>query len=112
MEHTPGPWRDVSDTGDHPLGASLVMTSGRGFTGIDSTSIDCGISGQTLAECRANARLVAAAPDLLAALEDLVRAVESGAMDPGLQIDAAQRAISKARSLTPDSGANAKGEQS
>jgi len=55
--HTPGPWKftrddDVYDANDDVVG---------------------GISGPTASEQRANARLVAAAPDMLEVLRSLVR---------------------------------------
>lgn len=57
MSHTPGPW-----TANHNI---VATTRGR-------LAIDCGMSGATDAEDCANARLVAAAPELLAALKALV----------------------------------------
>ena len=60
-QHTPGPWRIAPDM--HGIGNNLVAGV------IDATGYaiaNCGSSGN------ANARLIAAAPDLLAALQDLV----------------------------------------
>lgn len=55
MSHTPGPWFSVS-THDRPN----IMTDG-GFLIAETRGINC----------EANARLIAAAPDLLAALEEI-----------------------------------------
>jgi len=63
-KHTPGPWKFTggyapavkTQTGHHICG---------GILGIPDQ-----IGGYSLAECSANARLIAAAPDLLAALKD------------------------------------------
>ena len=61
MKHTPGPWNyDRS-------GYSLYVNSGREL--VTALSMD----GKRLETSEANARLIAAAPDLLSALDDLAR---------------------------------------
>jgi len=78
-EHAPGPWRVAPD-----ILADAPYYSRRSP---DSDIHDCfietltpvrmpfaGVSGQTLEECQANARLIASAPDLLAALKAIVSA--------------------------------------
>jgi len=90
MSHTPGPWTyQVLDRDD---GTSFMV----------STVEDDPAKWQAVAECsfdapKANARLIAAAPDLLAALEDIKKlATEAGIdYDPFEEIAAA--AIAKAR---------------
>ena len=70
--HTPGPWdvypgtRAGIDTKDGSF--SIVVA------GYDDD--ECGIWGRTNAEAEANARLIAAAPDLLEALSELLAEAE------------------------------------
>ena len=66
-EHTPGPWR-VFDGADHFI-IGIGELNGDGIT-------DCGFGiwrGKS-EEAQANARLIAAAPDLLAALRNFMEA--------------------------------------
>ena len=69
-KHTPGPWRvnDLSSNlgGEWPFGAEICRSTD-GNTGPAVTAIAHGLS---LAEADANSRLIAAAPELLSALED------------------------------------------
>lgn len=84
-KHTPGPWSTEYD-------GSLVMC-GQVVTG------PIGPEGAGRDERRANGRLAAAAPDLLAALERVLAAYEA-AREPGhgiILIDEARAAIAKAR---------------
>lgn len=67
--HTPGPWT-IFENGD--IGSASVRTP-------DTLVIAAGqVRGATIGEAMANARLIAAAPELLAACEEFVRKVESG----------------------------------
>ena len=85
-KHTPGPWNDlrhVSICGQDEAGLQI---------GFLSTS-----SEVRRAEGLANAKLIAAAPDLLEALDDLLSRCESLSVDGvGPQKVAARQAISKA----------------
>ena len=90
QQHTPGPWAQ----GTSNTGRSCVWIDGHvepeKTMGPDNTWIDC---------CtEANARLIAAAPDLLGALEEIVSAADG---DGWSQIDAdlrkARAAIAKAK---------------
>lgn len=65
-EFTPGPW-------------TLSPKSGRFVIGSDQEPIYTAHTGRGLDEVEANARLIAAAPEMLAALEDLL-AVSGGKM--------------------------------
>jgi hypothetical protein len=69
--HTPAPWTVYKETDEYPgieghTGTVIVWGDGED---------DCGIRGDTHAERVANARLIAAAPDLYAALRGLVSAL-------------------------------------
>lgn len=65
MKHTPGPW--IVDPDMRGLG-NLPVAGVRSFDGISIAN--CGTDGH------ANARLIAAAPDLLAALQQMMREYE------------------------------------
>jgi hypothetical protein len=86
--HTPGPWRSlIIAPNNMDSGTTMVATpNGSGL------AIDCADSGLTFAESAANARLIAAAPDLLEALKGVLR-VADRATD---EFDAARAAIAKA----------------
>jgi hypothetical protein len=72
MKHTPGPWNyDRS-------GYSLYVNSGREL--VTALSMD----GKRLETSEANARLIAAAPDLLAALQYAIKQVPELATVPGI----------------------------
>ena len=62
---TPGPWAKIA-TGD-----SLSIAAKAGETSWKDVAIVAMPTGTTKAEKQANARLIAAAPELLAALENL-----------------------------------------
>ncbi|MGY2363714.1 hypothetical protein ACW9IO_14275 [Pseudomonas azotoformans] len=95
IKHTPGPWvvdpdspTDISPADDLRLGIASIShadeAGGRWLFGDQS---------------KANAKLIAAAPDLLEALEDLLSRCESLSVDGvGPQKVAARQAIAKARS--------------
>ena len=81
-EHTPGPW--TSYTGTHSIWAEgqraiCVMTGARKTADMERD---------------ANARLIAAAPDLLTSLQALVALHDEFA--PGLELNIARRVIAKA----------------
>lgn len=64
VKHTPGPWITFQPRGD---GSVPVRTDGLGLT-------ICYVHDGAICDAIANARLIAAAPDLLAALKDLLEA--------------------------------------
>lgn len=100
--HTKGPWHLVggqvfSDTHMVDLIADVIGGSGRQF-----------IDDDTNAECLANARLIAAAPDLLEAMEDALQGLlaafpHASRIRDILQpkIDRARAAIAKATEQPP-----------
>jgi hypothetical protein len=73
-KHTPGPWTAISD----PLHFHSLTTiiAGNVVQGIPQMRIDVG-GKVDITELEANARLIAAAPDLLEALEALVTQVSN-----------------------------------
>ncbi len=91
-QHTPGPWGLCDDRKD---GVSVITSGGddgRSIAFIELVDV-------SEPELEANARLIAAAPDLLAALEAMVAADEHGwpVNMGGSARDAANDAIAKAR---------------
>jgi hypothetical protein len=68
-KHTPGPWSVyVHDDHTECPGIESDVVSIVVFDQELAGGNQAGVQGRTVAECRANARLIAAAPDLLAAL--------------------------------------------
>lgn len=81
-KHTEGPWQVMPEEVDK----SYIRVRGTRFGGRYKiadvpTPIFLGVNSGEAEETRANARLIAAAPELLCALENLVRAIESGGID-------------------------------
>lgn len=105
QRHTPGPW--VADhTGDYADDPAKVVKIcyPDGQQRHLAKVYDCYLPGD--GDGDANARLIAAAPDLLAALEDLVGLAaaamhdanrDGGEYDDGVELAAARAAIAKAR---------------
>lgn len=85
-QHTPGPWRYERANPSPTTGEHLIAGAKNGYL---AEIRDCG-SGNI----SANARLIAAAPDLLAALEELLNALPSATTHPAIK--AARAAIAKA----------------
>lgn len=82
-KHSPGPWRIRS--------GEILLVDG---DSIALVSDDC----ETSAEYRANCELIAAAPDLMAAAEGLLNAIETGSnMDKVRAKIALAEAVAKAR---------------
>lgn len=83
--HTPGPWSAGSADapeymGDLPAGSMYIEAAGHDVI----AEIDpCGVP---LPEHRANARLIAAAPDLLAALRKIATLAEFGEEDGAMDL--------------------------
>lgn len=109
-KHTPGPWR-IAHNCNAPDGGVNKVCDARGM-GVATASIRFDArkdpmrrdetAGQYAArasapgEQAANARLIAAAPDLLEALRELVEAVEDNDRDSLRELIAAHAAIAKA----------------
>lgn len=103
MSHTPGPW-EIQYLGN---GESEVLANGPDRDDVAGICIVAGGLGSSIEdacdyESQANARLIAAAPELLAALEDLLDQLDSiGIPDwhgaEGLCLEQSMSAIKKAR---------------
>ena len=98
--NTPGPWRVYNEVARFPgIEAGL---NGRNFSVVvygNDNEIE-GVKGRTHAEALANARIIAAAPELLAALEMVLEYAEDCAADRGERpgcIDHARSAVAKAK---------------
>ena len=69
--HTPGPWRPYENPSLEPDNAHAIgVTMDRD---VRNDVAACNLLGLDLDECKANARLIAAAPDLLEALRELMK---------------------------------------
>lgn len=83
-EHTPGPWKVREDY----AGAQSVVSADAFLARVGPPNTE---------QAEANARLIAAAPELLEALQGLLAAVEQGTLPgSGKAQDAARAAIAKA----------------
>lgn len=88
MNHTPAPWLY-----DHRDNQALIVDN-QGFTVVELSTLENSTAHSSIAD---NARLIAAAPDLLTALQDLLKVVNVRIDDPRIeQFDAARAAINKA----------------
>ncbi len=70
-EHTPGPWSIETD-----VSGIYVMTPGQGIAKLYDVTPTQWIKDRLMSIGEANARLIAAAPELLEALEETLRALE------------------------------------
>lgn len=85
---TPGPWRVARQNGSPTTGEWMIAGAKPGYL---AEVRDCGGGFSA-----ANARLIAAAPDLLEALSDLVDHVAMIGIGRPSELDAARAAIAKA----------------
>jgi len=91
--HTPGPW--LMREADFDDGCTEITTDGRGNKVVPIASIDTGYTGKIGYEQEANARLIAAAPDMLEALR-LAYAVLPNGRELAAVIDAIAKATGAA----------------
>lgn len=93
---TPGPWNwshnSASDSSTACIGITPETEGGYRGSVADLQSCEH-INGTTMQETEANARLIAAAPDLLAAIQTLV---SNGGIGPESMFHDARAAIAKA----------------
>ena len=87
MKHTPGPWEYGEERG---CCREIHADNGPELYAIAQTR-----HGDPEI-CEANARLIAAAPDLLDELETLVRYAQGADIPPNVAVDRARAAIAKA----------------
>lgn len=90
--HAPGPWKLGIQDGNF---VDIDSECHGGLAQVVWLMEDDEVEGRSSPQCEANARLIAAAPDLLAALEDIVKHIH---MDIGMQ-RRAQDAIDEARGV-------------
>lgn len=97
-KHTPGPWTMHPRFDD---GAEVRAIAPVAWCSVASTVGSSGSQSIDAAEARANARLIAAAPDLLRALERLERLSGSAMMTDDPAREGARAAVAKAKGVTP-----------
>lgn len=90
-KHTPGPWQLERLTGDHDIGIRVTGPVVSGYTAFIRTGWP---HENQRVEQEANAKLIAAAPDLLEALMTLVSSYD--AEDSFAELTVARAAIAKA----------------
>lgn len=92
-KYTPGPWKCSQHLGHHVW--SVHMDAG--YRGRGSTIVD-GVAGIDIEQRLANARIIAAAPELLEALNELANGYSGNRWDVGiaLRLKKARAAIAKA----------------
>jgi hypothetical protein len=91
-KHTPGPWHieEITPSDFHDC---YILGAPNGVYDDIIATVQC----TDLPQCMADARLIAAAPDLLAALQDIVQASDANNGDSLMNaIQAAEAAIAKA----------------
>ena len=103
-KHTPGPWRILEEEEDKDyIRIRGTVWGGRYKVANVPTCETTGhltLNAQNLAEVRANAQLIAAAPELLEALEDYVKVHEFLGRADRPHYQAAKKLIAKAKGET------------
>ena len=104
VKHTPGPWAVEYGLTNDPEKYTPGIDAKHGFSilmfGIKSQNEECGIRGRTIGEQEANARLIAAAPELLGALQAMLNITDFHELY-GNTTDRARAAIAKATGGQP-----------
>lgn len=91
--HTPGKWRFEKHTGASDYFGNVTADLGKREDGVGLIStLAVVLKHPPKEQCEANARLIAAAPDLLEALRGVVRVADRATVE----FDAARAAIEKA----------------
>ena len=87
MNYTPGPWRTSSRAvANSDIGAEIAVRSKNGLVAIACTINEGAVNAE------ANARLIAAAPELLEALRDLLPILDNDGPLPRVYADVGKRA--------------------
>lgn len=92
-KHTPGPW--IAAPYSSKVGAPVVSDSGRSIASVTYYPMDQEIFKNHHEESAANGRLIAAAPDLLQALKELLELTD----DPKNDADPEESVFAFARSV-------------
>ncbi len=93
-KHTPGPWKF---DGDNERDGFDVFAEAP-YNGILATAYyQSGESPEDKQEAEANARLIAAAPDMFAALEALIKSTDKYRVPNPVYIDQARAALAKVK---------------
>jgi hypothetical protein len=103
ISHTPGPWQQA-DGDDMEIEAAVGAAICTVLTAVDFPCVEDVDAAAVERECEANARLIAAAPELLSALETVMANNRTGATGQ-IARDGwakARAAISKATSRQPE----------
>jgi hypothetical protein len=102
-EHTPGPWRIYRITGEDGESIGVMCINEQHIDSDGDPSDICEIANlgyYGIPQCEANAKLIAAAPELLAALQamlkDCEQSCETSLVHGGAVEDMARSAIAKA----------------
>lgn len=82
-KHTPGPWYAKDGHVFSSAGFDAVQALATSDHNSHPMVADCNKSNMTIAEADANAALIAAAPELLAALKEMVKVCEEEEMAMG-----------------------------
>ena len=97
-KHTPGPWH-VTDVSGNEGEAEIIEAKHRGIAWTNDSWDEMKQQGYISQEDKANARLIAAAPDLFAALRDLITGLPEEYDDKWTKdlVEKGKRAIAKAK---------------
>lgn len=94
MSHTPGPWRAVAPGTDGSQFLNWIVGTDVGNTLVSVVSV---IAPHAVAYCEADARLIAAAPDLLAALKHVQSCDQWSRREEGISTEIMDRAWDRVR---------------
>jgi len=97
VKHTPGPWKIRRIDGGYQINMATAIRNPGNYQTHHRVEMDFGLyreDGKQFREAEANARLIAASPDLLKVALMVLDAVDSG--DEMAVVDAAREAIAKA----------------
>lgn len=95
-EHTPGPWQVLIDPTDEWPKVVAGSKIGKIIANVNPESFCGGVAELVDMPAEANARLIAAAPDLLAALKEAIKIVPLGSTKVAEWVPRAMDAIDKA----------------
>jgi hypothetical protein len=94
--HTPRPWKVLIDPNDEWPKIVAGSNTGKIIANVNPESFCFGVAELVDMPAEANARLIAAAPDLLAALKEAIKIVPLGSTKVAEWVPRAMNAIDKA----------------